>query len=147
VRTVELIAPVYGGINLEDIAAPRCFEVGAAGCGPASDIPVFHDDQHGNGDRRAGRADQRAEGRSASRLDEVRVVLSGVGAAGTAIIRLLLNVGVGDVLAVDRAGTPAPRGSTGLGRVVALGRRSTPTATGVPAGCARRWSAPTCSSA
>jgi malate dehydrogenase (oxaloacetate-decarboxylating) len=106
VRTVELIAPVYGGINLEDIAAPRCFEVERR-LRASLDIPVFHDDQHGtaivvlaaltNALKVVGKT-----------LDQVRVVLSGVGAAGTAIIRLLLSVGVGDVLAVDRAGILHP---------------------------------------
>ncbi|MEO6712541.1 MAG: NAD-dependent malic enzyme [Mycobacteriales bacterium] len=102
VRTIEIIAPVYGAINLEDIAAPRCFEVERR-LRASLDIPVFHDDQHGtaivvlaaltNALRVVGK-----------RLGDATVVLSGVGAAGTAIIRLLLRTGVGDVLAVDRAG-------------------------------------------
>jgi malate dehydrogenase (oxaloacetate-decarboxylating) len=106
VRTVELIAPVYGGINLEDIAAPRCFEVERR-LRASLDIPVFHDDQHGTAIVVLA-ALTNALKVVGKRLDEVRVVLSGVGAAGTAIIRLLLNVGVGDVLAVDRAGTLHP---------------------------------------
>ena len=102
VRTIEIIAPVYGAINLEDIAAPRCFEVERR-LRASLDIPVFHDDQHGtaivvlaaltNALRVVGKE-----------LENVRVVLSGVGAAGTAIARLLLRTGVGDVLAVDRSG-------------------------------------------
>jgi malate dehydrogenase (oxaloacetate-decarboxylating) len=102
VRTIEVLAPVYGAINLEDIAAPRCFEVERR-LRASLDIPVFHDDQHGtaivvlaaltNALRVVGK-----------RLADVRVVLSGVGAAGTAIARLLLREGVGDILAVDRAG-------------------------------------------
>ena len=102
VRTIEIIAPVYGAINLEDIAAPRCFEVERR-LRASLDIPVFHDDQHGtaivvlaaltNALRVVGK-----------QLTDVTVVLSGVGAAGTAICRLLLRMGVGDVLAVDRAG-------------------------------------------
>ncbi|HZG95053.1 MAG TPA: NAD-dependent malic enzyme [Mycobacteriales bacterium] len=106
VRTVELIAPVYGGINLEDIAAPRCFEVERR-LRASLDIPVFHDDQHGTAIVVLA-ALTNALKVVGKQLDEVRVVLSGVGAAGTAIIRLLLNVGVGDVLAVDRAGILHP---------------------------------------
>ncbi|HSP39672.1 MAG TPA: NADP-dependent malic enzyme [Frankiaceae bacterium] len=91
VRTVQLLAPVYGGINLEDIAAPRCFEVERR-LRELLDIPVFHDDQHGtaivvlaaltNALRVVGK-----------QLPDVRVVLSGAGAAGSAITRLLLTCG------------------------------------------------------
>ncbi|MDQ1709073.1 MAG: hypothetical protein QOG49_458 [Frankiaceae bacterium] len=102
VRTIEIIAPVYGAINLEDIAAPRCFEVERR-LRASLDIPVFHDDQHGTAivvlaaltnALRVVRKD----------MSDVRIVLSGVGAAGTAIIRLLLRTGARDILAVDRAG-------------------------------------------
>lgn len=102
VRTVEIIAPSYGGINLEDIAAPRCFEIERR-LRASLDIPVFHDDQHGtaivvlagliNACRVVGK-----------RIEDIRVVVLGVGAAGTAITRLLLAAGVGDVVAVDRQG-------------------------------------------
>ncbi|WP_188780597.1 NAD-dependent malic enzyme [Marmoricola endophyticus] len=102
VRAVELIAPGFGGINLEDIAAPRCFEVERR-LRESLDIPVFHDDQHGtaivvlaaltNAMRVVGK-----------RLDEVRVVVSGGGAAGSAIVTLLLAGGVTDVLVWDREG-------------------------------------------
>src|SRR5919205_48707 len=102
VRTVTHLAPVFAGINLEDISAPRCFEIEAR-LREALDIPVFHDDQHGtaivvlaaltNALRVVGKE-----------LAGVRVVLSGSGAAGVAIIRLLQAEGVGEILACDRAG-------------------------------------------
>jgi malate dehydrogenase (oxaloacetate-decarboxylating) len=102
VRIVRAIAPAYGGINLEDIAAPRCFEIETR-LREMLDIPVFHDDQHGtaicvlaaltNAVRVVGKT-----------LSSVRVVVSGAGAAGTAIIKLLLREGVGDIIAYDRIG-------------------------------------------
>ena len=111
VRIVTAIAPAYGGINLEDIAAPRCFEIEMR-LREALDIPVFHDDQHGtaicvlaaltNALRVVGK-----------RLADVKVVVSGAGAAGTAIMKLLLRQGVGDVIAYDREGA-LHRGMTGL---------------------------------
>jgi malate dehydrogenase (oxaloacetate-decarboxylating) len=102
VRTVELIAPGFGGINLEDIAAPRCFEIERR-LRESLDIPVFHDDQHGTAivvlaaltnALRVVKKDMAA----------VRVVVSGGGAAGTAIVSLLLAAGVTDVVVVDRDG-------------------------------------------
>jgi malate dehydrogenase (oxaloacetate-decarboxylating) len=102
VRIVECIAPVYGGINLEDISAPRCFEVESR-LREALDIPVFHDDQHGtatvvfaallNALRVVGK-----------KMQDIRVVVLGVGAAGVAITKLLLAEGVGDVIGVNRHG-------------------------------------------
>jgi malate dehydrogenase (oxaloacetate-decarboxylating) len=96
------IAPGFGGINLEDVAAPECFEVERR-LREALDIPVFHDDQHGtavvtlasllNASRVVGK-----------RLEDLRVVFLGMGAAGIACSRLLLEVGVGDVIGVDRSG-------------------------------------------
>jgi len=102
VRTVQVIAPAYGGINLEDIAAPRCFEIEAR-LRDLLDIPVFHDDQHGTAICVLAALTNalRVVGKS---LAEVRVVVSGAGAAGTAIIKLLLRQGVGDVIAYDRPG-------------------------------------------
>ncbi|MEP7055290.1 MAG: NAD-dependent malic enzyme [Actinomycetota bacterium] len=102
VRTIELISTAYGAINLEDIAAPRCFEVERR-LRASLDIPVFHDDQHGTAIVVLA-ALTNALRVVDKNLSDVRVVLSGVGAAGTAIIRLLLRTGVGDVLACDRAG-------------------------------------------
>jgi malate dehydrogenase (oxaloacetate-decarboxylating) len=99
IRAVELIAPVYGGINLEDIAAPRCFEIEAR-LREKLDIPVFHDDQHGTAIVVVGalRNALRVVGKD---IADCKIVVCGVGAAGSAIIRLLLKQGPGDVVAVD----------------------------------------------
>ncbi len=107
VRIVECLAPVYGGINLEDIAAPRCFEVEER-LRKSLDIPVFHDDQHGtaivvfaaltNALRVVGKY-----------MKDVRVVVLGIGAAGVAITRLLLAEGVGDVITLNRRGILAEK--------------------------------------
>ena len=96
VRTVQLIAPVYGGINLEDISAPRCFEVEAR-LRELLDIPVFHDDQHGTA------IVVLAALRNALKLvkkdlSKVKIVLSGVGAAGNAIARLLTLNGASNII-------------------------------------------------
>jgi malate dehydrogenase (oxaloacetate-decarboxylating) len=102
VRAIELIAPGFGGINLEDIAAPRCFEIEAR-LRERLDIPVFHDDQHGTAICvLAGLTNAlRVVGKE---IGQVRVVVSGGGAAGTAIVQLLLAAGVSDVVVYDRAG-------------------------------------------
>jgi len=106
VRTVELIAPGFGGINLEDIAAPRCFEIEAR-LRDRLDIPVFHDDQHGTAIcvlaalRNALRVVDK-------RLEQVRIVVAGGGAAGTAIVSLLLEAGATQVLVWDREGILSP---------------------------------------
>ncbi|GAA2810081.1 NAD-dependent malic enzyme [Saccharopolyspora taberi] len=99
IRAVELIAPVYGGINLEDIAAPRCFEIERR-LRDKLNIPVFHDDQHGTAVVVLGalRNALRVVGKD---LSACRVVVCGVGAAGSAIIRLLQKKGPADVIAVD----------------------------------------------
>jgi malate dehydrogenase (oxaloacetate-decarboxylating) len=102
IRTVELIAPVYGGINLEDIAAPRCFEIEAR-LRAKLDIPVFHDDQHGTAIVVLG-ALRNALRVVNKKLADCRIVVCGTGAAGSAIIRLLLAQGPGDVVAVDIGG-------------------------------------------
>jgi len=99
IRTVELIAPVYAGINLEDIAAPRCFEIEAR-LREKLDIPVFHDDQHGTAIVVVGAL------RNALRvvdkdIRDCKIVVCGAGAAGSAIIRLLLHKQPKDILAVD----------------------------------------------
>src|SRR3981081_1042599 len=102
IRTVELIAPVYGGINLEDIAAPRCFEIEARR-GEKPDLPRFHDDQHGTAIVVVGalRNALRVVGK---KMVDCRIVVCGTGAAGSAISRLLLAQGPGDVVAVDIGG-------------------------------------------
>ncbi|GAA4704753.1 NAD-dependent malic enzyme [Nocardioides conyzicola] len=102
VRAVELIAPGFGGINLEDIAAPRCFEIERR-LRESLDIPVFHDDQHGTAIVVLAALTNALRVVKKS-LDSVRVVVSGGGAAGTAIVTLLLAAGVTDVVVVDRAG-------------------------------------------
>ncbi len=102
VRTVSLIAGSFGGINLEDIAAPRCFEIERR-LKEACDIPVFHDDQHGTAVVVAAAFLNacRLTGRKPS---EVRGVVNGVGAAGTAIADFLLALGVGELILCDRSG-------------------------------------------
>ncbi len=99
IRAVQLIAPVYGGINLEDIAAPRCFEIERR-LRSLLDIPVFHDDQHGTAVvvLAALRNALRVVGK---RLADCRIVVCGVGAAGSAVIRLLLPLAPAHVTAVD----------------------------------------------
>ncbi|HZD01766.1 MAG TPA: NAD-dependent malic enzyme [Actinomycetes bacterium] len=106
VRTVELIAPAYGGINLEDIAAPRCFEVERR-LREVLDIPVFHDDQHGTAIVVLAALTNalRVVGRKPS---EIRVVMSGAGAAGVAIVKILQAEGVAEIIACDRAGILHP---------------------------------------
>ncbi|MDA8391700.1 MAG: NAD-dependent malic enzyme [Actinomycetota bacterium] len=102
VRTVELIAPTYGGINLEDIAAPRCFEVERR-LREKLDIPVFHDDQHGTAI--AVLAALTNALRVVNKVfSDIRVVVLGAGAAGVAICDILLEEGVGELLAVDKEG-------------------------------------------
>ena len=106
VRTVQLIAPVYGGINLEDISAPRCFEIEER-LRELLDIPVFHDDQHGtaivvlaaltNSLKLVGK-----------KLGEATIVMSGAGAAGTAVARLLTKSGATKIIAFDKDGCVTP---------------------------------------
>lgn len=102
IRTVKAIAPAFGGINLEDISSPRCFEIEERLRGEL-DIPVFHDDQHGtavvlyaaliNALRLMGKS-----------ISSVKVVLCGIGAAGIACSKILLAAGVGELIGVDREG-------------------------------------------
>jgi malate dehydrogenase (oxaloacetate-decarboxylating) len=105
VKAVEMIAPGFGGINLEDIAAPRCFEIEAR-LRASLDIPVFHDDQHGTAIVVLA-ALTNALRVVKKEVTDVRIVVSGGGAAGTAIVTLLLAAGVSDVVVVDRAGAIA----------------------------------------
>lgn len=102
VRLVEMIEPVFGGINLEDISAPRCFEIERK-LKESLSIPVFHDDQHGtaiivlaglmNALRLIGK-----------KMEDLIVVINGSGAAGMAIGKIILNVGIKDLIMVDRTG-------------------------------------------
>lgn len=106
VETVKRIAPCFGGINLEDISAPRCFEVEAR-LKKELVIPVFHDDQHGtaivvcagliNALKVVGK-----------KMEDIRVVINGAGSAGISICKLILQFGVGDVVLVDRQGALCP---------------------------------------
>jgi malate dehydrogenase (oxaloacetate-decarboxylating) len=102
VRTVQLIAPVYGGINLEDISAPRCFEIEAR-LRDLLDIPVFHDDQHGTAIVVLAALTNSLQLVN-KKLSDVRIVMSGAGAAGTAIARLLTKSGAKTIIAFDIAG-------------------------------------------
>jgi malate dehydrogenase (oxaloacetate-decarboxylating) len=102
VRTVSLLAGSFGGVNLEDISAPRCFEIERR-LKECCDIPIFHDDQHGTAVVTLA-ALLNALKLTGRRIDEIRVVTSGAGAAGTAIIRLLISMGLRDVVMCDRNG-------------------------------------------
>ena len=103
VETVKLIAPAFGGINLEDISAPRCFEVEER-LRKELDVPVFHDDQHGTAVVVAG-ALLNALKIVKKDIRRIKVVVSGVGAAGTATIKILLALGVRNIIGVDEHGT------------------------------------------
>ncbi|WP_282940577.1 NAD-dependent malic enzyme [Paenibacillus sp. RC67] len=102
IRTIKAISPIFGGINLEDISSPRCFEIEKR-LGDELDIPVFHDDQHGtavvviagllNALKVVGK-----------RIDQIRVVVNGIGAAGVSICKMLLGSGVTRLVPVDREG-------------------------------------------
>ncbi|WP_022868824.1 NAD-dependent malic enzyme [Schaalia vaccimaxillae] len=112
ISIVKAIAPAYGGINLEDISAPRCFEIEAR-LREELDIPVFHDDQHGtaivvlaaliNALKLVGK-----------KIEDVRIVVSGVGAAGNAIIHLLLAQGAKDIVGYGRTGALAADDTEGM---------------------------------
>ena len=103
VRTVKAIAPAFGGINLEDIAAPKCFDIEKRLI-EELDIPVMHDDQHGTaivvlaGLINAAKVVKKD-------LKKLKVVISGAGAAGTAIAKLLKAAGTADIILLDRIGT------------------------------------------
>ena len=102
VRTVELLAGSFGGVNLEDISAPRCFEIEKR-LKECCDIPIFHDDQHGTAViMLAGLMNAlKVVGK---KIEDVKIVTSGAGAAGIAIIRLLMACGLKNVIMTDRTG-------------------------------------------
>ncbi|BAQ11934.1 malate dehydrogenase [Bacillus sp. OxB-1] len=102
VRTVKLMSPTFGAVNLEDISAPRCFEVERR-LREELDIPVFHDDQHGTAIV-VGAGLLNALKVVNKEIESVRVVVNGAGAAGVAIIKLLLNLGFKDVIICDSKG-------------------------------------------
>lgn len=102
VETVKRLAPTFGGINLEDISAPRCFEIERR-LKEELDIPVFHDDQHGTASVvSAGLTN--ALKYVGKEFSEAKVVINGAGSAGISICKLLLELGVGDIVLVDRNG-------------------------------------------
>ncbi|MCI5525875.1 MAG: NAD-dependent malic enzyme [Dorea sp.] len=102
VETVKRLAPTFGGINLEDISAPRCFEIERR-LKEELDIPVFHDDQHGTAIVvSAGLTN--ALKYVGKEFSEAKVVINGAGSAGISICKLLLELGVGDIVLVDRNG-------------------------------------------
>ncbi len=102
VEAICAIAPSFGGINLEDISAPRCFEIERRLI-EALDIPVFHDDQHGTAVVVLG-ALYNALKLTGKRMETLRICMSGPGAAGTAIAKLLLSAGTRDIVMCDRSG-------------------------------------------
>lgn len=102
VATVQAIAPSFGGINLEDISAPRCFDIEAR-LRALLNIPVFHDDQHGTAIVVLA-ALRNAAALTGRELADLRVVISGAGAAGVACSRILLAAGAGDITVVDSRG-------------------------------------------
>lgn len=106
VRTVELLAGSFGGVNLEDIAAPRCFEIEAK-LKERLDIPVFHDDQHGTAVVTVA-AMLNALKLVGKQIDKVSAVVNGAGAAGTACTRLLMAMGLKNVVVCDRQGALVP---------------------------------------
>lgn len=103
VRTVSLLAGSFGGINLEDIAAPRCFEIEAK-LKEICDIPVFHDDQHGTAIVTAA-ALLNAVKLTGKKMGSLKMVINGAGSAGIAIAKLLMKMGFGDVILCDSRGT------------------------------------------
>ena len=102
IKAVKMIAPYFGGVNLEDIASPKCFEVEAR-LEKELDIPVFHDDQHGTAVVVTA-ALLNALKVVDKKIDEIHVVLNGPGSAGTAIIKMLLATGVKHIIACDENG-------------------------------------------
>ena len=125
VHTISLLAGSFGGINLEDISAPRCFEIEQK-LQTACDIPVFHDDQHGTAIV-VSAALINALQLTGKRMEEIRVVQNGPGAAGTAIIKMLQSMGVQDIVAVDEHGILVPGRPAGLdGHKEELARTTNP---------------------
>ena len=125
VRTVSLLAGSFGGINLEDISAPRCFEIEQK-LQAACDIPVFHDDQHGTAIV-VSAALINALQLTGKKMEDIRVVQNGPGAAGTAIIKMLQSMGVQDIVAVDEHGILYPGRPAGLaGHKAALAEVTNP---------------------
>lgn len=102
IQIIKNIAPILGGINLEDISAPRCFEIERR-VQELVDIPVFHDDQHGTAIVVSAAAINAVKvvGKN---LEDIKVVINGAGSAGTAIAKMLLNIGIQDIVVCDKFG-------------------------------------------
>ncbi len=115
VATVKAISPVFAAINLEDISAPQCFEVEKR-LAEELDIPVFHDDQHGTSIAVLA-ALRNALKRVGKRLSEVRIVVSGTGAAGVACIKTLIEAGAVSILCCDRSGALYPGRAEGMNAI------------------------------
>ncbi len=128
VRTVYLLSGSFGGINLEDISAPRCFEIERR-LKEICDVPVFHDDQHGTAIV-AGAALINALKIAGKQLNEINIVVNGAGAAGTAIIKFLLQLGAVNIKVCDRVGIlydgmdNLPEGREELARITNLGKQA-----------------------
>ena len=124
ISTVKNIAPSYGGINLEDISAPRCFEIERR-LKELCDIPVFHDDQHGTAIVLAA-ALENALKVVGKELSTARIVINGAGSAGIAIAKFLLAAGAGDIVVCDRAGVLTEDGDVFNSAQTALAAKTNP---------------------
>ena len=124
ISTVKNIAPSYGGINLEDISAPRCFEIERR-LKELCDIPVFHDDQHGTAIVLAA-ALENALKVVGNELSTARIVINGAGSAGIAIAEFLLATGAGDIVVCDRAGVLTEDGDVFNSAQTALAAKTNP---------------------
>ena len=124
IATVKNIAPSYGGINLEDISAPRCFEIERR-LKELCDIPVFHDDQHGTAIVLAA-ALENALKVVGKELSTARIVINGAGSAGIAIAEFLLAAGAGDIVVCDRAGVLTEDGDVFNSAQTALAAKTNP---------------------
>ncbi len=112
VETVKLLEPTFGGVNLEDIAAPQCFEIEER-LRKTCNIPVFHDDQHGTAIVTAAGL-LNALKLTDKKMEEIRIVVNGAGSAGVAIVKLLLHMGVNDVILCDTKGIIYKERKTGM---------------------------------
>lgn len=115
VRTIQLLSGSFGGVNLEDISAPRCFEIERR-LKEICDIPIFHDDQHGTAIVVTAALINSLK-LTGKRLEDIKVVQNGPGAAGTAIIKMLLRIGVKNIVAVDSKGIIYPERAEGMTEV------------------------------
>ncbi len=148
VRTVKAISPTFGGVNLEDISAPRCFEIEDR-LKAELDIPVFHDDQHGTAVVVMA-ALLNALKLTGHRLEEIGIVILGIGAAGIAVARILLEAGARHIIGVDSRGALHAGREDYLDGTMHPVKRwlaSSPTRSDAPGGQRTCSRAPTCSSA